>query len=120
MPRQPDNPRQGVCTVSRPIEVVTVTGRELGCGSQAVVHLAARSDGRFVAFKCPLRPRDLPFLEREGERASVLVHPNVIRTFGMGRADNRTPQLDGVVSEYVAGLTLAQHLWHRKGRSPGD
>lgn len=85
---------------------------EIGNGSFGTVHKALDSElGRTVAIKVPHRSGSTdPRFLREARSAAALRHPGIVAVYDAGRADG----ICYLVSEFVAGQTLAQRL--QKGR----
>jgi serine/threonine protein kinase len=96
-----------------------VAGAEIGSGAIATVRVVtgAHSGHRFAAKILHARhERDAGArarFEREAELASALIHPNVVRVFGVRSVDQRT----ALLMELVDGPTLAT-LLARQGPLP--
>jgi serine/threonine-protein kinase len=97
-------------------------GSELGRGALGVVREAVDSrDGRRVAIKL-LAPevsreeRAVTHFLRESEIAAHLQHPNIVRTLGVGRADEQL----FLVMERVRGADLESRLAERGTLDPGQ
>ena len=88
----------------------------LGAGGMAEVYLAEDTKlDRKVAIKLlaaenNLRGRQLNLLEREARAASALNHPNIITIYEIGRFEDKA----FIVSEFIAGATLRQHLRNQR------
>ncbi len=87
----------------------------LGKGRMAGVYKARHPLGQTVAIKVlpPSRARDLEMLGRflrEGRLATRLKHPNIVRTFLLGK----TGEIHYLVMEYLEGETL-EELVNRRG-----
>ncbi|MBL4845440.1 MAG: serine/threonine protein kinase [Planctomycetes bacterium] len=89
---------------------------EIARGGFGVVYRARDTQGSEVAIKVLLDARDEDEVERflrEGDAATRMSHPNLVRVHGMGRDQGR-PYL---VMDYVDGPTLASRL-ARHGHLP--
>ena len=95
-----------------PIDEPLEPGREIGSGAIATVRevTGARSGSRLAAKVLHARhERDVGArarFQREAELASGLVHPNIVRVFGVREVQQRT----ALVMELVEGPTLAARL----------
>ena len=93
----------------------------LGKGRMAGVYRAQHQLGQIVAIKVlpPSKARDANLLGRfmrEARLASKLKHPNVVRTFQMGQAN----ELYYLVMEYLEGETLEDVLAKRQKFLPAE
>ena len=107
----------GFANVSRldvappPIDEPLQAGAEIGSGAIATVReVVAQGGARFAAKVLHARhERDAGArarFEREAELSSGLVHPNIVRVFGVRAVEGRT----ALLMELVEGPTLAAHL----------
>jgi eukaryotic-like serine/threonine-protein kinase len=84
----------------------------IGAGGMGEVYLAEDTRlGRRVALKLlpaefTQHPERIARFEQEARAASALNHPNIITVFDIGQYDGR----HFIAFEYVAGMTLRQHL----------
>jgi serine/threonine protein kinase len=90
----------------------------LGKGRMAGVYKAQHQLGQIVAIKVlpPSKAKDANLLgrfHREARLALLLKHPNIVRAFQTGAADN----LHYIVMEYLEGETLEEALI-RRGKMP--
>jgi len=93
----------------------------LGRGRMAGVYKAMHTLGQTVAIKVlpPSRAKDPKMLarfQREARLAVRLKHPNVVRSFQIGQANN----LHYLVMEYLEGETLEEVLNRRKRLPPAE
>jgi serine/threonine protein kinase len=99
----------------------------LGKGRMAGVYKAQHETGPIVAIKVlpPSKAKDpnlLARFQRESRMALKLKHPNVIRTFQVGAAQqgSASEKLNYLVMEYIEGETLEDVLGRRKKFLPGE
>ncbi|NOT59054.1 MAG: serine/threonine protein kinase, partial [Acidobacteria bacterium] len=97
---------------------------KLGVGGMGEVYLAYDETlERQVALKVlpqqfTREPERLQRFIREGKAASALNHPNIITIHEIGKTPTATGEAHFIVTEFVAGKTLRQHL--RKGKLPHE
>jgi serine/threonine protein kinase len=93
----------------------------LGQGRMAGVYKAQHQLGQIVAIKVlpPSKARDpnmLARFQREARLAMKLKHPNIVRTFQVGKAG----ELHFLVMEYLEGEPLADVMARRKNFPPAE
>jgi serine/threonine protein kinase len=99
----------------------------LGKGRMAGVYKAQHETGPVVAIKVlpPSKAKDVALFgrfQREARLAVKLKHPNVVRTFQTGEAEQpgAPDRLHYLVMEYIEGETLEDVLQRRKQFLPGE
>ncbi|MBI1918150.1 MAG: serine/threonine protein kinase [Planctomycetes bacterium] len=99
----------------------------LGKGRMAGVYKAQHETGPIVAIKVlpPSKAKEpglLARFQREARMAVKLKHPNVVRTFQVGAAQqgSASEKLHYLVMEYIEGETLEDVLGRRKQFLPGE
>ncbi len=97
----------------------------LGKGRMAGVYRAQHETGPIVAIKVlpPSKSKDPALLarfQREARVALKLKHPNIVRTFQVGEAEQPPDRLHYLVMEYLEGETLDEILQRRRQFLPGE
>lgn len=99
----------------------------LGKGRMAGVYKAQHATGQIVAIKVlpPSRAREpglLSRFQREARLSMRLTHPNVVRTFQLGEAEQggKGDKLHYLVMEYLEGETLEELLQRKKQLPPAE